>query len=369
MGGSQRDGDHIDERANTEGHLQRHQVHHAQHALPGVLGQRGGNAARPRVGEEGEDGAEGGGGEDAVVELDQARVLEHVAPPQVGRVFLARVELVPELGPGRRQAQAHLGELVVDEPGVEPGDEGARQDGGEDKDGKGRNGAAEGGDGGALEGGGELQGGGRVGEQAACAQDAEADEEHPGVADEGGGEVGGEPVLGDAGVGAGGEQVVLEAGLDHPPADEALEADEGGDAGEVGGDGGGDAAAGDEVGGGGDEGQADEAAPQAVRPLHVVDLLELLDVHVRVQQPELRRRAVLVELGLPVRLRERRQGARHGLPLRYAEAVFTCDWSSARRNWEVGKMGEGREGSITQTRSTVSARRKPRSRRRWRRCR
>ena len=42
--------------------------------------------------------------------------------------------------------------------------------------------------------------------------------------------MGGEAVLRDAGLGAGLEEFVLEAGFHHPPADEALEADQAADA-------------------------------------------------------------------------------------------------------------------------------------------
>lgn len=320
--GGQMYGDHVNERGDAEGGLEGDEVDEAGGALLGVAGQGGGDAAGAGVGEEGEDGAEGGDGEDAVVELDEAGVLEHVAPPEVGAVLLAGVELVPELGLGRGEAEAHLGEFVVDEAGVEASDEAARHCGQEDEAGDAEDGAPEGVEGrvpDGLDGGG---GGDGVGEQAAGAEDREAREEHPGVADEGGGQVGGQTILRDARVGAGGEEVVLETGLDHPPADEALEADQAGDAEQVERHPGRDPAAGDEVERGEDEGEADEAAPEAVRPLHEVDLLELVKGHVRVEQLELRRGTVFFELGLPVGGGHGRKRAGDGSPFRYAESTF-----------------------------------------------
>lgn len=75
-----------------------------------------------------EEKKKGGGGthKHAVIKLDRRRVLEHVAPPSVRAVHLAGISLgVVELRKGRNDALAHLGELIVDQAGVETSDEGA----------------------------------------------------------------------------------------------------------------------------------------------------------------------------------------------------------------------------------------------------
>lgn len=130
----------------------------------------------------------------------------------------------------------------------------------------------------------------------------------------------GEPVLAHSRMRAGRKQVVLEPRFDHPPADEALEADEARYANEVPGHGDGDATTGNEVGSREDEGETDEPPPETMGPLHIVDLLELIQVHVGVQHLELGRGAVLLELGFPVLLGEGWQRAGDGLPFRDAEA-------------------------------------------------
>lgn len=130
----------------------------------------------------------------------------------------------------------------------------------------------------------------------------------------------GESVLAYSRMRAGREQVIGEPGFHHPPTDEALEANEAGDADEGPGHGDGDTTTSDEIGGGEDEGEADQPPPEAMRPLHEVDLLELGQVHVRVEHLEFGRRPVLFKFGLPVLLGERRERAGHGLPLGDAEA-------------------------------------------------
>lgn len=74
----------------------------AVHALSDVSGEGSGYAATTGVGEKGEDREASGGCEDSVVKLNGARVLEHVAPPKIRAIRLARVVLVPELGGGGR---------------------------------------------------------------------------------------------------------------------------------------------------------------------------------------------------------------------------------------------------------------------------
>lgn len=117
----------------------------AEHSLLRVLGQHGAHAWREAaVPPERDDGCESRGGEDAVVELDEDGVLEHVAPPQVGLVWDVAVEGIEHLALGRQDALAHPGEVVVDHSCVEAGDEGAGHGGGEDEGAEGGCEAAEG---------------------------------------------------------------------------------------------------------------------------------------------------------------------------------------------------------------------------------
>ena len=90
-----------------------------------------------------------------MVQLHETRVLARIAPDQIraragvgggvgaGVGPLARVEGVEQLAPRRRQAEAHVGEFVVDEAGVEAGDQSAGHGGGEDEAGEGEDGQAE----------------------------------------------------------------------------------------------------------------------------------------------------------------------------------------------------------------------------------
>lgn len=123
VSGRQVCGNHVDEGGDTEGGLQGDEMDEASSALLCVLGEYGSDLSSAGVCEEGEDSAKGRDGHDSVVELDGAGVFEHVAPPQVRAVFLAGVELVPQLRLGRGETEAHLGEFVVDEAGVETGDQ------------------------------------------------------------------------------------------------------------------------------------------------------------------------------------------------------------------------------------------------------
>jgi hypothetical protein len=91
--------------------------------------------------------------------------------------------------------------------------------------------------------------------------------------------MGRESILTNARVAAGIEQVILEPTLNHPPTNDTLEADHAADADELQRHGRGDLLARDEVGGGQQERDANDSAPQAVRPLHEVDLLEFRESH------------------------------------------------------------------------------------------
>lgn len=133
VSGRQVCGNHVDEGGDTEGGLHGDEVDEACSALLCVLGEHGGDFSGAGVCEEGQDCAKGRDGHDSVVELHGAGVLEHVAPPQVRVVFLAGVELVPQLRLWRGEAETHLGEFVVDEAGVETGNQATRHGSKEDE--------------------------------------------------------------------------------------------------------------------------------------------------------------------------------------------------------------------------------------------
>lgn len=118
-------------------------------------------------------------------------------------------------------------------------------------------------------------------------QDRKTVPKHIGVGDEGCAQVGCEAVLGDARLVAGLEELVLQARLDHPPADHTLHSNERADAAETPGHGLANLPSRDKVDGRQQESDADDSAPQTVSPFHPVDLLEVFQVHVRVQHLEL----------------------------------------------------------------------------------
>ena len=66
--------------------------------------------------------------------------------------------------------------------------------------------------------------------------------------------------------------------------------------------------------------QPDQPSEQAVGPFPPVDAAKPREVHVGVDLAELGDLAILVELGLPCGVIERRDGTRHGLPFGYREA-------------------------------------------------
>lgn len=92
-------------------------------------------------------------------------------------------------------------------------------------------------------------------------EDCKAVPEHVDVCDESGAEVGCEAVLGDARLVASLEELVLEARLDHPPANGTLETDQTADTSQTPGHGLANSFADDEVDGGQEEGDADHSAP------------------------------------------------------------------------------------------------------------
>ena len=278
-----------------------------EHSLLRVLGQHGAHAWREAaVAPERDDGGEGCGGEDAVVELDEDRVLEHVAPPQVGLVGDVAVEGIEHLALGREDALAHPGEVVVDHSGVEAGDKGAGHGGCEDKGAESCCEAAEGSESRRLESFESFQALFRVGKKTVLTQDCEAVPEHVGVGDEGGAQVGCEAVLRDARLVAGLEQLVLQARLDHPPTNDTLHSNETADSTEAPGHGLANLSARDKVDGREQEGDSDDSAPQTVSPFHPVDLLEVFQVHVRVQHLELGAELVASVFIFPMLLVHRR---------------------------------------------------------------
>lgn len=293
------DGDQVDEGADTEGGLEGDGVEEAGGTLSRAAGEEGRDSLGASVDEESENGAECGYGKDPVVHLDGAGVLEHVAPPEIGVVFLAGVELVKELLFGREQANTHLREFVVDETSIQTGDETTGHGSNKGKTSNSPDKASEGLDVRVSNALGDLEGGSGILQPLVSAQNSETRDEHPGVADKGGRKMGGKSVLRNSRVRAGSKEIILETRLDHPPADDALEADQAGDSEEVDGHLGGDLAAGDEVQRGEDKGHANEASPETVEPFHKVDLFEFVEGHVRVEEGEFGGGAILFELGIP----------------------------------------------------------------------
>lgn len=197
-------GHNIHQRANTQRDLQDGKMQHSHRASPRRPCQRSADAwAEPRVSKERENEREGGGGEHPVIKLRGRRVLEHVAPPEIGAVGTVRVEGAEHLLDGRNEAGAHARELVVDESGVEARDETAGHGGEEDHRGDDADGAPEQSQVRVRERGEFGECGFRVRvEEPVLAQDREPVPDHGGVDGEGGGEVRGEAVLRYAWVGA-----------------------------------------------------------------------------------------------------------------------------------------------------------------------
>ena len=82
-----------------------------------------------------------------MIKLDENGVLEHVAPPQIGLVGHMAVEGVKHLTLWWEDVLAHPGEVVVDQAGVEAGNERAGHGRGEDQSGQGGSHDAEGAEG------------------------------------------------------------------------------------------------------------------------------------------------------------------------------------------------------------------------------
>jgi hypothetical protein len=321
VGGGQGCWDEVPERGDAHDDLQGDKVDDAEHSLLRIFGQHGAHARREAaVAPERDDGGEGCGGEDAVVELHEDGVLEHVAPPQVGLVWDVAVEGIEHLALGREDALAHPGEVVVDHSSVEAGDKGAGHGGGEDEGAEGSCEEAEGSECRRLEGFESFQALFWVGEKTVLAQDCKTVPEHKGVSDEGCTQVGRETILRDARLVASLEKLVLEARLDHPPADNTLHSNETADTTETPGHGLANLPSRDEVDGRQQGSETDDSAPQTVSPFHPVDLLEVVQVHVRVQHLELGAELVASVFIFPMLLVHGRQRAGDGAPFCDAEA-------------------------------------------------
>lgn len=138
MGGGQRCGDEVPQCADAERNLDRDEVNDTEHTLLCVLRQRVAHTWREAgVCPQRHDSSEGCGGQDTVVELDEDGVLEHVAPPQIRLVGHVAVEGIEHLALGWEDVLAHPGEIVVDQAGVEAGNERAGHGRGEDQGGQG----------------------------------------------------------------------------------------------------------------------------------------------------------------------------------------------------------------------------------------
>ena len=125
-----------------------------------------------------------------MIELDEARVLERIAPVDIRAVGRAAVEGIEEFGFRRGEAVAHVWELVVDEAGVETGDEGAGEDGSEDEESEGGDATPEGTYNWVAEfTGDEFESGCGIAQPAGFAKNGEPCEEHGRVACEGGAEM------------------------------------------------------------------------------------------------------------------------------------------------------------------------------------
>ena len=98
----------------------------------------------PRISPEGHHGRESRRRKDAMIELDETGVLQGIAPVEIRAVGRTAVEGIEKFGLRWGETVAHVWELVVDEAGIEAGDECAREDGGEDEESEGGDTTAEG---------------------------------------------------------------------------------------------------------------------------------------------------------------------------------------------------------------------------------
>ena len=261
-----------------------------------------------------------------MVKLNEGGILKHVAPPQIGLVRHVAVERVEELFLRRCEAKTHPGELVVDEASIKTSNKSTGHGRREHQKSEAGDGTAEDAQGRVLQRLDLLCGLGRLSEHAMFLEDGEAGEDHGAVDGKCRAKMCREAILADSRVAARVEEVVLEPTLDHPPADDALEANHAADAHELPRRRGCHSSARDEVCGGEEEGDANDSAPQSVGPLHKVDLLELGQRHAGVELRELGRRTILVELALPCLWAAGPQRACDGAPFGDAQsgAISGC---------------------------------------------
>lgn len=340
VSGAERRGDEVPERRDAKNHLKRDKVDDAKHALLCILGQHCADAWREAaVAPERDDSGESGGGESAVVELHEHWVLEHVPPPQVGLVRHVAVEWVEQFTLRREESLAHPGEVVVDHASVKTGHESAGHGGREDQGAESGSHAAEGTELRGLKGLKNLESFLRVGEETVLAEDCKAVPEHVEVCDESGAQMGGETVLRDARVGAGLKKLILQTRLDHPPPNDTLEADESANASQAPRHGLADLLASDEEDGRKQEGDAHDSSPKSVSPFHPVDLLEVVQVHVRVEHLEFGTQLIPRVLIFPMLLAHGWEGAGDRSPFCDAQAGFreTCETTKDHDAKDAGR--------------------------------
>ena len=224
------------------------------------------------------------------------------------------VEWIKKLLLGWGEAKTHPGELIVDQAGIQTSNQRARHGSGEDEEGKAGDGASEETKCRVLQGLDSLSSLGRVSEHAMLFENRQPSEYHGAVDGKGGAEMGSQTVLGDARMTAGLEEVVLESALDHPPANNTLEADHAADADQLPGHGRSHSASRDEVGSRQEHGDTDHTTPKSMSPFHEVDLLKVCEIHAGVELRELRRCSVLVELACPLGIVHGPERARDGAP-------------------------------------------------------
>lgn len=270
----------VDQCADSKRDLKSDKVNQSPHTLPCVFGQQCPHSRIVScVSPQGKDGSESGRGKDSVVKLNQRWILKHVTPPEVRVVRNVTVESVEQFLLRRGKTQTHVWELVVDQTGVQTGNERARHGSNEDKDGECSDTTTEEFESRLSVVSQEFLRFGWAGQQTILAEDGKAVPNHGQIADKGGTKVGSKSILTDTRVATRREKVVLQSTLDHPPANKALEADESTDADKLDSHGCRDSAASDKIYGRHKETQTNDTAPKPVNPFHPVDLFELFNRH------------------------------------------------------------------------------------------
>lgn len=342
VGSSQRGGHQVQQSGDTQSDLDHGDTHDGVTGQEGLSGQEGLEAVGHE--QQSKGGGEGGGCQHSVVELDGHGVLEDVSPPQIGLVDLLGKQRVHELRLGGYDALSHEGEGVVDHSSVQAGDKGSRHGGEEHESAENSGVSLEGLENGVVELGKVRNGSRRVGDPSGLSEHLDSGGEHGPVQNKGGSEMGGQTVGGDSGVGViGFHELVVETGLDHPPSNGSLETEEHGNDTESASNVGRDSLSGDKVDGGKNKGESDESTPQTVGPFHPENELELGQRDVGVEQLELGRALVLVELLDPVGLAHGGQRSGDGLPLRDGQTRFGETSQAAENNNTEHRHSGGNE--------------------------